>query len=156
MKKPDFSDAIFESFFVGGYVAAAANGRISKPLMDEYGGFYQSMDRGSPLVAFCHFVDTYCGDRNKLIDRLDDDSLAEVVNLIFFARNAYVHNAWHVESMKFENQKKKLREASEQGKLHDKAPNFSIVVDEDDRLHINNLMSICMAIADSIKPSQDS
>lgn len=156
MKKPEFRDAVYESFFAGGYSSAVHSGALDKGLFKEFENFYQSMDRGKPLVSFCHFIDTYYGNRDAFIAELEDQSLGPIVRLIYYARNAYIHCAWDVGRMERESQKEKLRQASALGQLHEKAPKFSIVVDKNDRLHVDGLMSICMAIADSIKPSQNS
>ena len=115
MKKPDFRDAVYESFFSGGYTSAVASGALDKDLYDKHEAFFRSMDQGAPLVAWCHFVDTYFGDREKLIDNLDDNNLEPVVRLLFYVRNAFVHCAWDVSKLDSPTQQKKIRGFYESG-----------------------------------------
>lgn len=153
MEKPDFRDAVYESFFSGGYASAAASGALDKDLYDKHEAFFRSMDQGAPLVAWCHFVDTYFGDRDKLIDNLDDNNLASVVRLLFYVRNAFVHCAWDVSKLDSPNQQKKIREFCESGGTYAAVPVFKLTINEDNHVHVDGLMGMCMTIAKSVRSS---
>ena len=151
MEKPDFRDAVYESFFLGGYASAAANGRIDKNLYQNHEVFFRSMDQGAPLVAWCHFVDTYFGGRDKLIDSLDDENLAPIVQLLFYVRNAFIHCGWDVSKIDYPNQRKRIREFCESGGAYPALPSFRLTIDEDNQVHIDGLLAMCMTIAGSVR-----
>ncbi|MCH7823137.1 MAG: hypothetical protein IIA07_14090 [Proteobacteria bacterium] len=150
MEKPDFTDAVYESFFSGGYASAAASGALDKGLYDKHVAFFRSMDQGAPLVAWCHFVDTYFGDRDKLIDKLDDDNLAPIVRLLFYVRNAFVHCGWDVSKLNRPDQREKIQEFCDSGGTYPPVPVFKLIIDEENHVHVDGLMGMCMTIACSV------
>jgi hypothetical protein len=151
MKKPDFRDAVYESFFSGGYKSAVASGALDKDLYDKHEAFFRSMDQGAPLVTWCHFVDTYFDGRQKLIDNLDDNNLAPVVRLLFYIRNAFVHCAWDISKLDKPYQQEKIREFYESGETYAAAPLFKLTIDKNNHVHVDGLMGMCMAIAKSVR-----
>ena len=140
MDKPKFRDAVYASFFSGGYYSAAATGGMDKSEYDANKEFYRAMDRGATLATFCHLIDSYFENRKKFISLLDDASYGPIVELIYVARNAFVHCAWVVDKLEGEKQLKTLVAATAQKNLHSKAPNFTMNIDQDRRLHVDGLM----------------
>jgi len=155
MKKPSFQDAVYESFFSGGYTSAVGNGALDKGLYDEHEAFFRSMDQGAPLVTWCHFIDTYFGDRDKLIDNLDDKNLAPVVRLLYYVRNAFVHCGWDVSKLDIPNQRTKIREFCEAGGTYAAVPVFKLSIGDDNHVRVDGLMGMCMTIAKSVQPSAE-
>ena len=150
MKKPNFQDAVYQSFFSGSYTSAAANGALDKELYADHEAFFQSMDQGAPLVAWCHFVDTYYGNREYLINNLSDNKLEPIVRLLFYVRNAFVHCGWDVSKLDVPNQRKKIRDFCKLGGTYGAVPIFKLSIDNNNHIHVDGLMAMCMKIAKSV------
>jgi hypothetical protein len=153
MDRPDFRDAVYEAFFTGGYAMAFHSGALNKELYDKHEDFFRSMDQGAPLVAWCHFIDTYFGSRDMLIRQLEDAALAPIVKLLYYVRNAFIHCGWDISKLRFQNQRETIREFCDAGGTDTAVPVFKLTIDEDNCVHIGGLMGMCMKIADSLRSS---
>lgn len=148
MNRPKFQAAVYEAFFIGGYAVAASSGRIEKATFEKHKEFFRSMDRGAPLVTFCHLVDSYYGDRKTMIGALTDASLEPAVNILYYARNAFIHCAWDITKLSYKNQETALRQFCQNGGFtHRGGAKLVMSIDPNNKLDVGDTLAICYAIA---------
>jgi len=101
MSDPKMTDAFYESVFAMGniFYLAAENGRIEKSIYNDHKEFWDSTNNGVILTLWCHFVETYYGNRSEFINRISDALNKDVVQILFYIRNAFIHLKWDISKL---------------------------------------------------------
>jgi hypothetical protein len=57
---------------------------------------WDDITEGLLLTLFCHLVETSHGDKEKFKSKLRTVANADIVDVLFIARNAFIHCKWGV------------------------------------------------------------
>lgn len=142
-EKPSFLDTFWDGFFgVGGALKRAADtGAMDKDFYAEHEAYCRSIDEGLGLTFWCHLIDSRFGNRANFKAKLPSDEHRDIVDLLYYARNAFVHCAWDISKLDSENQKTKLRNFAGGGETCSFCSVFSMSLNGD-RLKVKGVQNI--------------
>lgn len=149
MNAPNIQDVFWETTFAigGAFTRAAASGATDDSLFRDYRQFWNETAVGLTLVSWCHFVETILGGREKLINKTSDSNDKQLIRILFYARNAFVHCAWDISDMdKRMGQEAKIRRFVGTGYTHPRVSVFSISIDSNSKLTLTGFQNLGQVI----------
>ena len=142
---PHIQDAFWEVAFAVGpaFLRAAESGCTDRKLYEEHKEFWKDTALGLTLISWCHFVETFFGNRDEYISFVCNEHDKKLVRMLFYARNAYVHCAWDISKLDQKlGQEKKLRDFVGNGYSHREVKVVGMDISPASKLEITGLMNM--------------
>lgn len=109
---------------------------------------WDKITQGLLLVLFCHLIETTHGSKDAFKLKLKTLSNADIVDILFIARNAFVHCKWDISKLDRPNQISKIKDFVGSGYKHSEL-DFKISL-SGDNLQITNLEIMCRTLLTDI------
>ena len=107
--------------------------------------YWFGLTNGLLLTTFCHLVEVHYGEKDSFKQTLSSPENKEILDALFYARNAFIHCKWDISKLQYENQEKKLRNITKNGKFSHPTVDFQLWL-ENDILKIDGLEPMCRVL----------
>jgi hypothetical protein len=103
---------LFETFRAveSAFSREAHNDPTFRAKFNENREYWNDLTQGLTLSTFCHLVETGYGSKDKLKNRLKTEANKEILDILFYIRNSFIHCNWDISKLSYNNQERKIRD----------------------------------------------
>ena len=138
-------DIFFEACRSIGFIPATYNSPDFKILHDQDPNYWRDLSTGLLLTVFCHLVEVKCGGKETFKAKLSSSENKDILDVLFYARNSFIHCQWDISKLTFPNQESKIRELVSNGKNKHSSVPFEFTL-TGDILDIGSIEPMCRVL----------
>ncbi|WP_293747220.1 hypothetical protein [uncultured Paraglaciecola sp.] len=109
--------------------------------------YWNGLTQGLTLSTFCHLVETEYGNKDNFRSQLKIAIHKEILDILFYIRNSFIHCNWDISKLNFKNQEEKIRNFVINNPYLDSS--FDLQV-EDNIVKCNNYEPICRMLLNDV------
>lgn len=138
-------DIFFEACHSIGFIQATYNRPDFKKLHDQDPDYWRCLSTGLLLTIFCHLVEVKFKRKEEFKTKLASQENKDILDVLFYARNAFIHCQWVISKLTSPNRESKIRNLVSNGKNKHSRVKFKFSL-SGDILEIGNIEPMCRTL----------